>query len=281
MLFKNHLELWGFKTQNTWVRIVGTLFGMKCDAPSPQDFFFFFFLGGRGGCLSMQTWHPNLTQNLNECEKKSEYAEKNLNLTIIIGLLYSNLYQIQSQKNLNLESGYLNFTKIHEKNLNDSKKIWMNGRSVYVGDSAPGRTLWVEESGLPVDSASLYTGIDPYLTRHTRQTLTITQWRSHNTLQSMEKKTAKLVCWWVTARRLVHFNHQDPPLPPTANKSPLVEQEVGTGRRVASNWKTVGPTTQPDESAWPRQPYCVTLNRQAVSIVPCSPINEGPAPKRM
>ena len=65
-----------------------------------------------------QTCHSDLTKNLNESEKKSEYAEKNLNLTIKIGLLYSNLYQIQSQKNLNLESDYLNFTKIQEK-------IWM------------------------------------------------------------------------------------------------------------------------------------------------------------
>ena len=31
-------------------------------------------------------------------EKKSEYTEKNLNLTIKIALLYSNLYQIQSKK---------------------------------------------------------------------------------------------------------------------------------------------------------------------------------------
>ena len=71
----------------------------------------------------MQTCHSDLTKNLNESKKKSEYAEKNLNLTIKIGLLYSNLYQIQSQKNLNLESDYLNFTKIQEKNLNDSDKI--------------------------------------------------------------------------------------------------------------------------------------------------------------
>ena len=59
----------------------------------------------------MQTCHFDLTQNLNECEKKSEYTEKNLNLTIKISLLYRNLYQIQTPKNLNFESGYLNFTK--------------------------------------------------------------------------------------------------------------------------------------------------------------------------
>ena len=50
--------------------------------------------------------------------KKSEYTEKNLNLTIKIELLYRNAYQIQSQKDLNFESGYLNFTKVQENNLN-------------------------------------------------------------------------------------------------------------------------------------------------------------------
>ena len=71
----------------------------------------------------MQTCHSDLTQNLNELEKKSEYTEKNLNSTTKIALLYRNLYQIQSQKNLNFESGYLNFTKFHEKKLNDSEEI--------------------------------------------------------------------------------------------------------------------------------------------------------------
>ena len=55
--------------------------------------------------------------------KKSEYTEKNLNLTTKVALLHRNLYQIQSQKNLNFGSGYLNFTKFQEKNLNDSDKI--------------------------------------------------------------------------------------------------------------------------------------------------------------
>ena len=31
--------------------------------------------------LHIQTYHFDLTQNLNECEKKSEYTEKNLHLT--------------------------------------------------------------------------------------------------------------------------------------------------------------------------------------------------------
>ena len=45
-----------------------------------------------------QTCHFDLTQNLNECKKKSEYTEKNLNLTTKKALLYRNLYQIQSHK---------------------------------------------------------------------------------------------------------------------------------------------------------------------------------------
>ena len=63
----------------------------------------------------IQTYHFDLTQNLNECEqKKNEYAEKNLNLTTKIALfLNRNLYQIQSHKNLNFELGYLIFTKIN------------------------------------------------------------------------------------------------------------------------------------------------------------------------
>ena len=39
----------------------------------------------------MQTCHFNLTQNLNEWAKNSEYTEKNLNLTIEIEPLYRNL----------------------------------------------------------------------------------------------------------------------------------------------------------------------------------------------
>ena len=72
---------------------------------------------------NMQTCHFDLTQNLNECEKKSEYTEMNLNLSTKIALLYTKLYQIQSQKNLNFESVYLNFAKFHIKNLNDSDQI--------------------------------------------------------------------------------------------------------------------------------------------------------------
>ena len=59
---------------------------------------------------------------MNECEKKSEYTEKNLNLTTKISLLYRNLSQVQREKKSELESGHLNFTKFHEKNLNDSDK---------------------------------------------------------------------------------------------------------------------------------------------------------------
>ena len=71
-----------------------------------------------------QTCDFDLTQNLNECEKKeSEYTEKNLNLTTLIELLYRNLYQNQSPKNLNFESAYLKLTKFQEKYLNNSVKI--------------------------------------------------------------------------------------------------------------------------------------------------------------
>ena len=60
--------------------------------------------------LLIQTCHFELTQNLNECEKKSEHTEKNLNLTIKMALLYRNLYQIQSHKNLN-------FSKLKKKKI--------------------------------------------------------------------------------------------------------------------------------------------------------------------
>ena len=55
--------------------------------------------------------------------EKSEYTEKYLNFTTKIALLYRNLYQIQSQKNLNFESVFLNSAKFQEKNLDDSDKI--------------------------------------------------------------------------------------------------------------------------------------------------------------
>ena len=55
--------------------------------------------------------------------KKPEYAEKNR-------IYIENLYQIKAKKNLTLESGYLNFTKVQEKNLNDLDPILMNDRSV-------------------------------------------------------------------------------------------------------------------------------------------------------
>ena len=59
-----------------------------------------------------------MTQNLNECEKKSEYTETNLNLTT--KHFYIDISTNWSQKkNLNFESCYLNFTKFQEKNLND------------------------------------------------------------------------------------------------------------------------------------------------------------------
>ena len=48
--------------------------------------------------VHFRTCHFDLTQNLNKCEKKSEYTEKNLNLTTKIARLSRNLYEIQSQK---------------------------------------------------------------------------------------------------------------------------------------------------------------------------------------
>ena len=61
--------------------------------------------------------------NLNECEKKSEYTEKNLNLTIQFStFIWKSLVKLKP-KNLNFESVYLNFNKFREKNQNDSDKI--------------------------------------------------------------------------------------------------------------------------------------------------------------
>ena len=47
---------------------------------------------------NIQVCHFDLMQNLDECEKKSEHTEKNLNLTIKRELLYRNLYQIKAKK---------------------------------------------------------------------------------------------------------------------------------------------------------------------------------------
>ena len=68
--------------------------------------------------VMQQTCHFDLTQNLNECDKKSEYTEKNLNLTIKIGLLYRNVYQIHSKKIWIL-------SQVIWISLNFRKKIWM------------------------------------------------------------------------------------------------------------------------------------------------------------
>ena len=80
--------------------------------------------------MEQQNCHFDLTQNLNEGEKKSEYnTEKKSEFGYQNSPLYRNPYQIPRKKNLNFQSGHLNFTKFQEKNLNDSDKIWMNGRS--------------------------------------------------------------------------------------------------------------------------------------------------------
>ena len=52
----------------------------------------------------LQTCHFDLRQNLNENEKKSEYTEKFLNLTIKKEIIST---KFKAKKNLNLESGYL------------------------------------------------------------------------------------------------------------------------------------------------------------------------------
>ena len=52
----------------------------------------------------LQTCHFDLRQNLNENEKKSEYTEKFLNLTIKKETIST---KFKAKKNLNLESGYL------------------------------------------------------------------------------------------------------------------------------------------------------------------------------
>ena len=73
-------------------------------------------------CLHTQTYHFDLAQNLNECQKKSEYTEKNLNLTTKIELLYRNLYQNQSQKKS--EFG----VRLSEFHLSSEEKSeWMSG----------------------------------------------------------------------------------------------------------------------------------------------------------
>ena len=61
-------------------------------------------------------------------------VRKNLKITKEVdhqNSTFINLYQTQRDKNLNFESGHLNFTKFKVKNLNDSDKIWMDGRSAF------------------------------------------------------------------------------------------------------------------------------------------------------
>ena len=52
-------------------------------------------------------------------KKKSEYTEKNLNLTTKTKLYIEIATKFKAKKNLNFESGYLNFTKFQGKNLNE------------------------------------------------------------------------------------------------------------------------------------------------------------------
>ena len=74
----------------------------------------------KSSIVNSQTCHFDLTQNLNECEKKSKYKEKNLNLTTKIALIYIDLYQIQSQKKSEFRVSLSEFRLILGKNLNDS-----------------------------------------------------------------------------------------------------------------------------------------------------------------
>ena len=60
-----------------------------------------------------EAWPPMSAPDL--APDDDDDTGKNLNLTTKIELLYRNHYRIQSQKNLNFESGYLNFTKFQEK----------------------------------------------------------------------------------------------------------------------------------------------------------------------
>ena len=48
--------------------------------------------------IHLQTCEFDLTQNLNECEKKSKYKEKNLNLTTKIALIYRSLPNSKPKK---------------------------------------------------------------------------------------------------------------------------------------------------------------------------------------
>ena len=94
-----------------------------------------------------QTCHFDLTQNLNEYEKESEYTEKNLNLTTKIALLYRNLYQIQSQK---ISEFWVSLSEF--QSISGGKKVliiqikseWMAGVLVYPFKSEA--KSWVESS---------------------------------------------------------------------------------------------------------------------------------------
>ena len=54
---------------------------------------------------------------------KSDYYEKKYEFVYQNSFLYRNLYQLQSKRNLNSESGHLNFIKFEERSLHNSDKI--------------------------------------------------------------------------------------------------------------------------------------------------------------
>ena len=83
-------------------------------------------------------------------------------------------------------------------------------------------------SGLPTEALRLPSGLTlaPLVKRDVTSRLNSA---GRTILPSWPKKRVKEVCWWVTARRLVHLNPQNPALQPhgshlTANKAPTSEE---------------------------------------------------------
>ena len=95
-----------------------------------------------------QTCHFDLTQNLNGCAKKSEYTEKNLNLATKIALLYRNLYQVQWQKKLNFESGYLNFSKLETTDIRRNPEDWKHWKKIFKIPIPEYVTLSIEKTSM-------------------------------------------------------------------------------------------------------------------------------------
>ena len=76
----------------------------------------------------MQIWYKiwkQVCKNLNIQEKKSEFALPRQHF-------YLKTLSVSKQKKKTLMSGHMKFTKFLGQNLNDSDKIGMNGRFVYM-----------------------------------------------------------------------------------------------------------------------------------------------------